>query len=33
MADVSAQGERSYISEEERARRLARTTRTLEGCR
>jgi hypothetical protein len=33
IADTTAQGERAFISDEERARRVARTNRILEGCR
>jgi hypothetical protein len=33
IADTTAQGERAYISDEERAKRLAGTNRILEGCR
>jgi hypothetical protein len=33
IADVSAQGDRAYISDEERARRLAATSHVLEACR
>jgi type IV secretory pathway VirB10-like protein len=33
VADTTAQGERAFISDEERARRLASTNRILEGCR
>jgi type IV secretory pathway VirB10-like protein len=33
IADVSTQGDRAYISDEERTRRLAGTRHLLEGCR
>jgi hypothetical protein len=33
IADTTAQGERSFISDEERARRLAGTRRILDSCR
>jgi tRNA nucleotidyltransferase (CCA-adding enzyme) len=33
VADTSPAGERAYITDEERAKRLAKTRRVLEGCR
>jgi type IV secretory pathway VirB10-like protein len=33
VADTSPEGERAYISDEERAKRLAKTKRILEDCR
>jgi type IV secretory pathway VirB10-like protein len=33
IADTTAQGERTFITDEERARRLASTRRILESCR
>jgi hypothetical protein len=33
VADTSAQGERTFITDEERAKRLAKTKRILEACR